>query len=213
MELNYFDIIAGIIILLLGLKGILNGFFKEVFGLVGIIGGIFVASRVGDDVGQALSDMIFKFTSSSAISFTGFLVSLAIFWFAMILLGMVFQKLSKLSGLGALDKILGFIFGASKFFLIAAVIAFAVSNIKSLKPSIDSFMHNSILYPVFVATGSFIMKIDPVAEVANVEENINAATQVIDEKTQELVTDQIKAKIEDINKTLENNLTIKGADE
>ncbi|WP_428739116.1 CvpA family protein [Sulfurimonas sp.] len=208
MELNYFDIIAGTIILLLGLKGIINGFFKEVFGLVGIIGGIFIASRIGDDVGQYLSDLIFKFSNQSAISFTGFLVSLAIFWVLMIVTGMVFQKLSKLSGLGALDKILGFVFGASKFFLIAAVIAFAISNIKSLKPTMDSLMNNSILYPVFVSTGGFIMKIDPIEEVANVEENIDTLTQKAEDATQEIVKDSIEQKIIEINRTIqETNIT------
>jgi membrane protein required for colicin V production len=208
MELNYFDIIAGVIILLLGLKGIINGFFKEIFGLVGIIGGIFVASRVGDDVGQYLSDAIFNFSNQSAISFTGFLVSLAIFWLLMIITGMIFQKLSKLSGLGALDKVLGFVFGASKFFLIAAVIAFAISNIKSLKPTLDSMMENSILYPVFVSTGGFIMKIDPVEEVANVEENIDTLTQKAGEVTQDIVENSVKQQIDEINKTIQDtNIT------
>jgi membrane protein required for colicin V production len=208
MELNYFDIIAGVIILLLGLKGIINGFFKEIFGLVGIIGGIFVASRVGDDVGQYLSDAIFNFSNQSAISFTGFLVSLAIFWLLMIITGMIFQKLSKLSGLGALDKVLGFVFGASKFFLIAAVIAFAISNIKSLKPTLDSMMENSILYPVFVSTGGFIMKIDPVEEVVNVEENIDSLTQKAGEVTQDIVENSVKQQIDEINKTIQDiNIT------
>ncbi|QOP41572.1 CvpA family protein [Sulfurimonas marina] len=207
MELNYFDIVAGVIILLLGLKGIINGFFKEVFGLIGIIGGIFIASRIGDDVGQYLSDMIFKFTNPSAISFTGFLVSLALFWVLMILTGMVFHKLSRLSGLGGLDKILGFLFGASKFFLIGAVIAFAISNIKSLKPTLDSVMSNSILYPVFVSTGSFIMKIDPVEEVAQVQENIDAVTQTVEETAQEMIQDSIEKNISEINATIETNLT------
>ncbi|MEJ2372377.1 MAG: CvpA family protein [Sulfurimonas sp.] len=208
MELNYFDIIAGVIILLLGLKGIINGFFKEIFGLVGIIGGIFVASRVGDDVGQYLSDAIFNFSNQSAISFTGFLVSLAIFWLLMIITGMIFQILSKLSGLGALDKVLGFVFGASKFFLIAAVIAFAISNIKSLKPTLDSMMENSILYPVFVSTGGFIMKIDPVEEVANVEENIDTLTQKAGEVTQDIVENSVKQQIDEINKTIQDtNIT------
>lgn len=208
MDLNYFDIIAGTIILLLGLKGIINGFFKEVFGLIGIIGGIFIASRIGDDVGQYLSDAIFNFSNQSAISFTGFLVSLAVFWILMVVTGMVFKKLSKLSGLGAIDKILGFVFGASKFFLIAAVIAFAISNIKSLKPTIDSMMQNSLLYPVFVSTGGFIMKIDPVEEVANVEENIDNLTQKAGNITQNIVQDSIEQQIAEINKTIQDtNIT------
>ncbi|MBD3797497.1 MAG: CvpA family protein [Campylobacterales bacterium] len=207
MELNYFDIVAGVIILLLGLKGILNGFFKEVFGLVGIIGGIFVASRIGDDVGNYLSDTIFKFTNESAISFTGFLVSLAVFWVLMILTGTIFQKLSRLSGLGALDKILGFVFGASKFFLITAVIAFALNNIKSLKPTIDSTMQNSILYPVLVATGGFIMKIDPVEKAVGIQEKIDTVTETVEDKTTEMVNEAIIEKITEINATLEKNIT------
>lgn len=207
MELNYFDIVAGVIILLLGLKGILNGFFKEVFGLVGIIGGIFVASRIGDDVGNYLSDTIFKFTNESAISFTGFLVSLAVFWVLMILTGAIFQKLSRLSGLGVLDKILGFVFGASKFFLITAVIAFALNNIKSLKPTIDSTMQNSILYPVLVATGGFIMKIDPVEKAVGIQEKIDTITETVEDKTTEMVNEAIIEKITEINATLKNNIT------
>ena len=111
MEFNYFDIIASVIILLLGLKGIINGFFKEVFGLIGIIGGIFIASRVGNEVGQYLSNLIFKFENSAAINFTGFLVALAVFWFFMIVVGYIFKKLSSVSGLGIFDRIFGFIFG------------------------------------------------------------------------------------------------------
>ena len=42
MEFSIFDLVVGSIILLLGLKGILNGFFKELFGLIGIVGGIFI---------------------------------------------------------------------------------------------------------------------------------------------------------------------------
>jgi len=64
MEFNHFDLVIVSIILLLGLKGIINGFFKELFGLVGIIGGIFIASRVGDEVGLYLSDLIFNFENS-----------------------------------------------------------------------------------------------------------------------------------------------------
>ncbi|MEA3331154.1 MAG: CvpA family protein [Campylobacterota bacterium] len=200
MEFNYFDIIASIIILLLGLKGILNGFFKEVFGLLGIVGGIFIASRVGNDVGQYLSDIIFKFQNSAAINFTGFLVTLATFWLLMIGVGYAFKKLSKMSGLGPIDKILGFVFGASKFFLIAAVIAHAAYNIKAVKSSVDSSMKNSILFPILVQTGGFIMKLDPVEISDDINATIDETKKILQEKAEEGVE---KSTLEIVNSAKE----------
>jgi len=189
MEVNYFDIVVSIVILFLGLKGILNGFFKEVFGLVGIIGGIFIASRLGDGVGQFLSDLIFKFDNNSAIAFTGFLVVLSLFWLLMIGIGAMFKQLSFMSGLGPFDKILGFIFGASKFFFIAAVIAHAAYNIKAVKSLIDdSSLNTSIVFPILVQTGSYIMKLDPI----ELSKDINSTTSAIKNSTKNIVDDTIK---------------------
>ena len=216
MEYSYFDIIATIIILFLGLKGIINGFFKELFGLLGIIGGIFIASRLGNEVGEYLSDMIFKFENSAAINFTGFLVTLAAFWLFMILVGLIFKKLSKISGLGSIDKILGFVFGAGKFFLIAAVIAHAAYNIKAVRSSIDSSMQNSILFPVLVKTGSFIMKLDPIEISDDINTTIDETKELIQDKiddtidksTLEIVNDtkkQIKESMPEITKDIKLN--------
>lgn len=194
MDFNYFDLAAASIILLLGLKGILNGFFKEVFGLIGIIGGIFIASRAGDSVGTFLNNLIFKFDSQSAISFTGFLATLALFWLLMIFIGFIFKKLIALSGLGIFDKILGFFFGASKFFLIAAVIAHAAYNIKALKTTLDSSLESSVLFPILVETGAFIMKIDPVDMTETINDSIDQGTDIINNSVENEVQ-EIKKKI------------------
>ncbi|MDT8337630.1 MAG: CvpA family protein [Sulfurimonas sp.] len=213
MEFSYFDIIVSIIILFLGLKGIINGFFKELFGLLGIIGGIFIASRVGDDVGLLISDSIFKFENSSAISFTGFLATLALFWLLMIAVGIIFKKLSSLSGLGIFDKILGFIFSAGKFFLIAAVISYAAYNIKAMRTNIDSMMQNSFIFPVLVEVGSVIMKLDPI----EISDDINSTIQKGSDMVQNSIESNIKepaANIIDdaknkINQTIDQNLSRK----
>ncbi len=197
MEFNYFDLIASIIILLLGLKGILNGFFKEAFGLVGIIGGIFVASRVGDDVGGYLNDAAFHFSNPSAVSFTGFLVTLAAFWLVMIVVGVAFKKLSSLSGLGPVDKILGFVFAAGKFFLIAAVIAFAVYNVKALRTTLDTAMKNSILFPILVETGQYIMKIDPVGMNDEINSTIDETTQKVKENIQKNLKEELQKSVDE----------------
>ncbi|MCW8837415.1 MAG: CvpA family protein [Thiovulaceae bacterium] len=202
MDINYFDIIACAIILLLGLKGILNGFFKEVFGLLGIIGGIFIASRFGPEVGEYLNSLIFNFDNQGAISFTGFLVTLAIFWLLMISAGIAFKQLSKMSGLGMYDRILGFVFGASKFFLITAVIAHAIYNVNSLRPTVDSAMQNSFLFPILTKTGSVIMKIDPVSISDDINDTINNATKTIEKQTQNMIDKKAKEIADDVNQQI-----------
>ena len=214
MEFNYFDVIVLTIILFLGLKGIINGFFKELFGLIGIIGGIFLASRVGDSIGQKISDLIFKFENSAAINFTGFLVTLAIFWMLMILVGMIFKKLSSMSALGIFDKLLGFLFSASKFFLIAAVIAHASYNIKAIKTNVDSMMSTSMMFPILVETGSYIMKLDTTDTVAAMDEVIEKNSQAIKDSVEESVKESTMQIVEEtkkkITKQLEENLSNEG---
>jgi membrane protein required for colicin V production len=203
MEFNYFDIAAASIILLLGLKGIINGFFKELFGLVGIVGGIFIASRVGDGVGTYINDLIFHFESSGAVSFAGFLATLALFWVVMLTVGYMFKKLTDLSGLGIFDKILGFLFGASKFFLIAAVIAHAAYNIKAVRTTLDSTLQTSVLFPILVDTGAFIMKIDPTEVTNELNDTIDKGTQMIQEKAQEALDTKVQDEVKEIKKEIE----------
>jgi len=205
MELNYFDIVVGLIILFLGLKGVINGFFKEVFGLIGIIGGIFIASRYGDIVGQQLSDNIFKFESTGAINFSGFLATLILFWILMIVIGSIFKKLSHISGLGPIDKLFGFVLGSSKFFLITAVIAHATYNIQALKTSIQPLVENSILFPILTTTGAFIMKMDPIEMGNDINISINKQVDNVQNKLEENINESTQKMIEDIKKDIISN--------
>jgi len=206
MEINYFDLVSAIIILLLGLKGILNGFFKEVFGLVGIIGGVFVASRVGDTVGEYFNNLVFNFSSPAAVKFLGFLTALALFWLLMVFIGQTFKKLSALSGLGPIDRILGFIIGASKFFLIAAILAYSASSIKAVKSSLDSALSTSILFPIMAETGAYIMKMDPSNLNESVNEAIEKGEEVLKDKAESLQVEATKEQINDIKKTISKQL-------
>ena len=201
MELNYFDLVVGIIILLLGLKGIINGFFKELFGLIGIIGGIFIASRLGDSVGGLISDTIFKFESDAAVSFVGFIATLIIFWAAMIVLGMVLTKMSKVSGLGPVDKLFGFIVGSGKFFLIGAVITYAVYNIQAIRVNLEPAMKTSFLFPVMVEVGSFVMHIDPAEVSQDLNDTIDAGVKA----TQEQISTTKDAVTASVDKTLDES--------
>jgi len=179
MDLNYFDVAVGSIVLLLGLKGLLNGFSKEVFGLIGIVGGIFVASHIGGIIGKFLSDNLFHFETSTAVNLVGFIFALGIFWLLMVALGAGFKKLSTLSGLGALDRGLGFVVGSSKFFFILSVIVYALFSVTAIEENFGDKMKSSIFFKPMLATGNFILhietgKITSMVSDENQTEKVNA---------------------------------------
>lgn len=186
--MNYFDVAVGSIVLLLGLKGLMNGFSKELFGLIGIVGGLFVASHIGGPIGRFLNDSFLHFETASAVNLVGFVFTVGIFWLLMIALGAGFKKLSTLSGLGIVDQILGFLVGASKFFFIMSVIVYALFSVTAIRENFGDKMKDSIFFEPMVATGDFILHI----ETGEVLDVMNEGNQSDTNSTND--EDQVKEK-------------------
>ncbi|MCR2064959.1 CvpA family protein [Campylobacter helveticus] len=171
--------------LLLGLKGILNGLFKEIFGLLGIVGGVFIASKYANDGASFIQNTFYKIENESLASFAGFLAILVIFWIVCLLLGNFLAKLIKLSGLGFLDKIGGFLFGGAKVFLIFAILVFCVARIDFLNDKLENFAKDSYTLNLLKDTGAFIMN-QPLAEqsLKETEQNLKENLENISNETQ-----------------------------
>ena len=199
--LTTFDIIIGATILFLGLKGILDGFIKELFALIGIIGGIYIGSHYNQDIGIFIDQNIFHIKNEAALSFIGFLIGLILFWIAMIILGKFFAKLINLSGLSIIDKLLGFLFGAAKIFLIFSVIAYAIYNIEATKKVVNKYTKNSLFFPLMLDTGSYIVKLSPKELKQKVEKKSEEIKSSIKNSAEKESIKTIKNKI----KNLENN--------
>lgn len=73
------------------------------------------------------------------------------------MLGNFISKLVKLSGLGFLDRLGGFIFGGAKVFLIFAILVFCVARIDFLNDKLNQFAQNSFTLTPLKNIGSFIM--------------------------------------------------------
>ena len=131
-DLNIFDMVIIGITLILGLKGLFRGLIKEVFGIIGIIGAIFVASRVSVDIGNLIAPFL-ALENQTTIKLIGFVVGLIGFWIAVYVLGVIVSKIFSASGLGLFDRIFGFVFGAAKVFLIFSVISYALYQVQSFK--------------------------------------------------------------------------------
>lgn len=157
----WFDLVTLGLILILAIKGIVNGFIKEVFGLIGIVGGIYMAARYATKAGDWIDVNLFAFNNKSTLFLVGFLAILIVFWIFCIFLGAIFTKMLSLSGLGIIDKLAGFIVGGSKIFFVFAVLFFAISNVVFIKEKLDKYLNNSFMYPAFIKTGAFIVDMKP----------------------------------------------------
>jgi len=193
------------LVTLLGLKGLFRGFIKEFFALFGIVGGVFIASRLSSVVGE-LVDQIIPFDNNNTMILVGFIVALAIFWTIAYVIGMTISKMFSLSGLGIFDKLLGFVFGAGKVFLLFSIITFAASSIESFKKKIENKMENSIVYPILKTTGGYIIKLDTTKLENGVTKHVNSAIETTKNTIKDIsakeISESIKKKTEEIKKEI-----------
>jgi membrane protein required for colicin V production len=201
--------IVGIVVFL-GLKGFFNGLFKELFGLLGIVGGIFVGTRLGHEAGIYINNTFLHLENPSVISVTGFLGAFLLFWFGMTLLGNLLSVITSKSGLGIFDRVLGFAFAGAKVFLILAVIVHALLGIKVTKDRVLSVAGDSLALPYLQATGAYIVNADFSAIVTEAEEKtgINLDEAVESVKSSLPSADEVDQKIDDvINDVVEEKIS------
>ena len=161
VNFNYFDVTVGAIILLLAIKGFMNGVIKEVFGLAGLIGGVYFASRLAGDAAAFIDKTFIHIENASLLKLIGFMSILIIIWLSATILGAIISKLTSASGLGFMDRLLGFVAGGGKYFVIFALIVTALSNVTLIRENTQKYVKDSLLYPILYKAGSAIIKIDP----------------------------------------------------
>ena len=181
-DFNYFDVTIGAIVLILGIKGLINGFIKEVFGLVGLVAGVYFASRFSETAATLIDTNFLHLENTSLLKLIGFLAVLTIIWVGATLLGSIFSRLSDASGLGFLNRLFGFIAGGGKYFIIFALIVTALSNVALIKDNLEKYVKESILYPYLKATGSYLINLDTSALGLDSSKIAETAKEIVDAK-------------------------------
>ena len=173
-QFNYFDITIASIVIILGIKGFLQGFIKEFFGLVGLILGVYFGSRYAPKAASFIEQNFFQLDNPSLLQLIGFLAILVVIWLGATILGAIFSALMHSSGLGFLNRLFGFIAGAGKYLLIFALIVTALSNVKLVKDNLEKYVDDSILYPYLKEAGDYLMQIDTSAMMFPLDDNNNS---------------------------------------
>lgn len=200
-DFNYFDVTIGAIVLILGIKGFIGGFIKEVFGLLGLVAGVYFASRLAETAAKVIDTNFLHLENTSLLKLIGFLAILTIIWLGATLLGSLFSKLSDASGLGFLNRLFGFIAGGGKYFIIFALIVTALSNVALIKDNLEKYVKESVLYPYLKATGSYLIDLDTSALGLSPSTTIENTKEAVDQNETNLST----TFQSESNTTLENH--------
>jgi membrane protein required for colicin V production len=146
--MNIFDIIVVIIIGIFALKGLKNGFVKELCSLVGLIAGIYISIRFSCYIENLLKDK--GGFSSEYLP----LISYAITFIGVVVIVLVFSKLLnqfiKLIKLQWLNKIAGICFGTLKVILILGGLffLFVQINAKGNFVAAEELAKTKLFYPM-----------------------------------------------------------------
>lgn len=187
---NYFDVIIIAIIIILSLKGIFSGFVREVCSVIGIIGGVLLASRYGVDFGLWINSII-KIQSQTLLNLIGFMLILAAVWILSLVLAEIILKFVKSVRLGKIDKFLGVFIAGVKVFLIISIILFTFSKMNFLSNFTEKLQQTSVCYPAMINIGGFIVKTD-------------FATEIREKATQNINTQDINNGLKVINNAIKN---------
>ncbi len=205
MDFNYFDVTISAIILILGIKGFMQGFIKEVFGLLGLVGGVYFASRLSDRAATFIDTNFLHLDNPSLLKLIGFLAILIVIWVSATILGTIFSKLTSESGLGFLNRLFGFIAGGGKYFLIFALIVTALSNVTLIKDNLEKYVNDSILYPYLREAGSYLINLDTSAMGLTVSDTAEATTPAdINASVETNISIETSASITETNNTTKN---------
>ena len=164
--INWFDVGCLVLVVLFGLRGITNGIVKEIFGILGLIGGLFAAMRYKTMAGEWIAAKIPALHNANGVLsgdttqvLIGFIAVLFGVWISCLIIGEIISKFFKWSGLGFVDKIGGFVFSVSKIFLIFAVIVTLASGPMSMNEQTKRYFESSKTAPIFLKIGNWILNL------------------------------------------------------
>jgi membrane protein required for colicin V production len=153
--MNVLDIIIAIPLLWGAYRGFRRGFIFEIFMLIGLILGLYVAFKFSHLINGLVEKIVSP--SSSVIPYLSFFMVFAAIIIIMVLLARLLEKILNIASLTIFNKIAGAIFGLLKFALIVSVILWLF---KALEPHWNfinaATKKQSLLYEPVLKTSTFI---------------------------------------------------------
>ncbi|WQX69767.1 CvpA family protein [Helicobacter pylori] len=181
--MNYIDLALLVVVVAFGIRGFYHGFVSEVAGTLGIVLGVYLASRYSVAVGNLFSEHLYDLRNETMTNLIGFLLVLASIWVFFLAFGVLLGKVLVFSGLGIIDKALGFIFSCLKTFLVLSFILYALSKMEVMKDANAYLQEKSAFFSTMKSIASKIMRLDGVKHVEqNLKDNLEEMSDEVKNK-------------------------------
>ncbi len=139
--MNPFDIGIVTIVGFCLIRGLFRGFIKELFSIIGVLGGFYAACIYYSEVTKFLSTWV---SNLSYLNIISFLVIFCVVFIFINILGVIIKYLLNIVLLGWLDRIFGAGFGAVKGILIASILLMALAT---FLPECEPILKSSWISP------------------------------------------------------------------
>lgn len=171
MDFHMVDIIIVGLVLFLAVRGLMNGFSKELFNFLALVGGVAVAARAHTTVAEFITQQnILPAMNVDFQKFIGFIVTLAIIWIVLSLTSsMISQFTSKESGV--VSRFLGYILGVARYVFIFSLIVFGISNSDFLRENLSKHYTGSQLFAPMATIGAKLINMDSNQSNLSVQNN------------------------------------------
>ncbi|SHO81033.1 Putative integral membrane protein [hydrothermal vent metagenome] len=212
-NLNYLDITIITLVLILSIKGFVNGFLRELFGLIGLIGGIIVASNEFKFVGENIYNRVYPLENIALLNLISFIIIIISIWIVSSIIGIVIStKAHKYRKIGLISRVLGLLMSGGKYFLLFATIFISLFNVPFIKDNLlDKIdINNSKVYPFLNKYGNLVINLDEMKKL-NIKSKDFLLTKLKEKEVVRLDNNDTNKSIE-IKKPTINSIIVKEKD-
>jgi len=164
MDFHIVDMIIVGLTLFLAIKGLVNGFSKELFNFIAIIGGVAVAARNNEAVGELIAKQaILPEMSIDFQNFIGFIIILLLILFIVSFISSIVSRLGAEKP-GFISRFIGYLLSLIRYVFIFSLIVFGISNADFLKEKLAKYYDGSQLFQPMVDIGQKLLNVQEVSK-------------------------------------------------
>lgn len=182
MGFHIIDIVIVVLIAFLAIKGLVNGFTKELLNFIAVVGGVILAARYNSEVVTLINEQaVFPPISDSFAQPIGFIAIIIAVLIVVSIISSIATAVIK-STTGFLSRVAGYILSAVRYVFIFSLILFGVNQSDFFSKWVDQYQDKSQLFKPMSDIGMQALNYDINETVSEINEALESNVTSVDGK-------------------------------